>query len=115
LVAVFEKDKAIELQKRLSGIRVVAGMEGLIEAASHSGADFTMLAMTGNEALQPALAAIQAKNNRLANKELLISAGELITSTARACSVDLLPVDGRHQRSFNVYKAKSQKTSGGSS
>src|SRR3989338_1132083 len=61
IIAVFDANKALELQKRLPHIPILAKMEGLKEVASYSKADFTMLAMSGNVGLAPAIAAIQAK------------------------------------------------------
>src|SRR3990167_4793865 len=61
LIAVFDADAALVLQKRLPEIPVLAGMDGLKAVASFEEADFTMLAMTGSAGLLPAVAAINAE------------------------------------------------------
>src|SRR5271169_1006907 len=53
LIAVFDPQKALELQKRLPGMRVVAGIEGLCEVASLSGADIVVSAMVGTIGILP--------------------------------------------------------------
>ncbi len=97
LIAVFDQDRALELQKRLPRIPILAGMEGLQAAASYEGADFVMLAMTGSAGLLPAVAAIQAgKQIGLANKESLVCGGEWISGLARKKGIELIPVDSEH-------------------
>ncbi len=97
LIAVFDKDRALDLQKRLPHISVVGGMEGLKAAASFEGADFTMLAMTGSAGLLPAVAAIEARKQiGLANKEVLVCGGEWISGLAKRNGIELIPVDSEH-------------------
>ena len=60
LVAVFDEDKALELKKRLPHVPVLAGMMGLIEAASFSDVDIVMSAITGAIGIRPTVAAIKA-------------------------------------------------------
>lgn len=97
LIAVFDLDQAQILAKRLPHIPVLAGMDGLKAVASLDSADFCMLAMTGSVGLSPAVAAIQAgKQIGLANKEILICAGEWITTLAKEKNVEILPVDSEH-------------------
>lgn len=97
LIAVFDPNQAQILAKRLPNIPVLAGMDGLKAAASFSGADFCMLAMTGSIGLLPAIAAIEAgKQIGLANKEVLICAGEWISALARKKNVEIIPVDSEH-------------------
>lgn len=84
LVAVFDEKKALDLQKRVPGTRIVAGLEGLIEVASFPKADLVVSAMTGSIGIIPTLAAIEAKKNiALANKEVLVAAGELVMRRAQ--------------------------------
>jgi 1-deoxy-D-xylulose-5-phosphate reductoisomerase len=101
IVAIFDSARAMEFKKRLPNSKVVAGMEGLCEAAAYPGVDFTMLAMSGNQGLEPALAAISAgKQIGLANKEILVCAGELIMKKARENHVQIVPVDSEHSAIF---------------
>ncbi|HSX38955.1 MAG TPA: 1-deoxy-D-xylulose-5-phosphate reductoisomerase [Chlamydiales bacterium] len=97
LIAVFEEDQAMRLQKRLPHIPVLFGIDGLKTAASFEEADFTMLAMTGSAGLIPAAAAIEAgKQIGLANKEILVAGGEWISALVKKTGVEMIPVDSEH-------------------
>ncbi|MGM0440750.1 MAG: 1-deoxy-D-xylulose-5-phosphate reductoisomerase [Chlamydiota bacterium] len=101
LVAVYDKDKAFELQRRMPQLKVVAGEEGLAEVAKFPDADIVVSAMVGSAGLKPTLQAIEAgKNIALANKEVLVAAGEIVTAKAREKDVALLPVDSEHSAIF---------------
>ena len=91
-----------ELRSRLegSGCRAAAGSDGLIEAASGE-ADFVMAAIVGCAGLLPTMAAIEAgKTVALANKEALVTAGQLMTDAAGRSGSTLLPVDSEHNAIF---------------
>jgi 1-deoxy-D-xylulose-5-phosphate reductoisomerase len=108
LIAVYETEAALRLQKRLPSIPVLAGMDGLRAVASYGDADFAMLAMTGSAGLLPAIAAIEAgKQIGLANKEVLVSAGELISLLVKKRGVELFPVDSEHSAIFQCLKGES--------
>ncbi len=80
-----------------SGVRTLSGDEGLREVAAGAGADVVVSALVGAAGLSPTLAAIEAGASiALANKEVLVIAGEFITSRAREKGVALLPVDSEH-------------------
>ena len=80
-----------------AGTRVVGGADGLIDVATHPDVDIVLCASSGTTALEAVLAAIDAgKTIALANKEVLVMAGELVTTAARARGVALLPVDSEH-------------------
>ncbi|MBX7066173.1 MAG: 1-deoxy-D-xylulose-5-phosphate reductoisomerase [Parachlamydiales bacterium] len=103
LVAVYEEGPARALRKRLPEVRVVSGMDGLREAAGFG--DFAMLAMSGSLGILPAIAAIEAgKQIGLANKEVMISAGELISNLAKKNGVEIIPVDSEHSALFQCLK-----------
>jgi len=107
LVAVFDSDKARILQKKIPHIPVVAGMDGLKAVASFSGADYAMLAMNGSAGLIPAIAAIEARKQiGLANKEVLVCAGELFSSLIRKHKIDLVPVDSEHCALFQCLRGE---------
>lgn len=111
IVAIGDVDKAIEFQKRLPNQYVVAGEAGLCEAAVFDKADLTMLAMAGNGGLKPALHAIEAgKQIALANKEILVCAGELIMRRAREKGVKLIPVDSEHCALFQCLKGNDRQS-----
>jgi 1-deoxy-D-xylulose-5-phosphate reductoisomerase len=77
--------------------RVLSGAEGLIAVATHPEADIVLCASAGTAALEAVLAAIEAgKTIALANKEVLVMAGELVMAAARRRQVAVLPVDSEH-------------------
>ena len=107
LVAVYDEKKASELKIRLAdtGIRVVYGMEGLIEAATLPEADVIVTAVVGMVGLLPTLAAIDAgKDIALANKETLVCAGQIVMKRAREKGVAILPVDSEHSAIFQCLQ-----------
>jgi 1-deoxy-D-xylulose-5-phosphate reductoisomerase len=76
---------------------MVAGGDGLVAVATHPSVDLVICASTGTLALEAVLAAIDAgKTIALANKEVLVMAGELVTAAARARGVTILPIDSEH-------------------
>jgi 1-deoxy-D-xylulose-5-phosphate reductoisomerase len=83
-----------------TGIEAAAGASALIEAAQR-GADWTMAAIVGCAGLMPTLAALAGgKTVALANKESLVSAGDLMTTAAKASGATLLTVDSEHNAIF---------------
>ena len=77
--------------------RIETGTDGLIAVATHPSADIVLCASAGTAALEAVLAAIEAgKTIALANKEVLVMAGELMTTAARNRGVAILPVDSEH-------------------
>lgn len=110
LVGVMNEEKAEVLRERLqqSGhdIEVYSGMEGLIKAACQEEADLVLTAVVGMIGLLPTIEAIKAgKNIALANKETLVTAGELVMDLAKEYKVDILPVDSEHSAIFQSLKA----------
>ena len=80
-----------------AGTTTVSGPDGLIAVATHPDVDMVLCASSGTAALEAVLAAIEAgKAIALANKEVLVMAGALVTKAARARGVPLLPVDSEH-------------------
>ncbi len=74
-----------------------AGTEGLIAVATHPDVDILLCASSGTAALEAVLAGIEAgKTIALANKEVLVMAGAIVTEAARRCGVAILPVDSEH-------------------
>jgi 1-deoxy-D-xylulose-5-phosphate reductoisomerase len=104
-VVIGDTDKALEFQKKNPQLKVLAGVDGLCEAAAWAGADIVVFAMTGTAALKPALMAIdRGKTLAIANKELLVSAGELIMQRAREKKVSLIPIDSEHSAIFQCLQ-----------
>jgi len=82
-------------------VRIVSGVEGMIEVATAEAADITVSAIVGTAGLVPTIAAIQAgKDIALANKEVLVTAGELVMAECRRGNVRLFPVDSEHSAIF---------------
>jgi 1-deoxy-D-xylulose-5-phosphate reductoisomerase len=82
-------------------IKVMAGIEAIIDIVTHTDIDIVLTAMVGFAGLEPTIAAIKAgKDIALANKETLVVAGELITGLAKKHSVRILPVDSEHSAIF---------------
>ena len=74
-----------------------SGRDGLVAVASHPDADVVLCASSGTEALEAVLAAIeQRKTIALANKEVLVMAGGIVTEAAARCGAAILPVDSEH-------------------
>lgn len=109
LVSVWEEKDALELKKRLSGlkIRVEYGMNGLIAAATDSDSEIVVTALVGMIGIRPTIAAIQyGKNIALANKETLVTAGHIIMPMAKEYHVDILPVDSEHSAIFQCLQGE---------
>lgn len=110
LVGVMDEDKAIELKLKLASeqidLEVFSGMEGLVKAACQQEVNLVLTAVVGMIGLLPTIEAIKAgKNIALANKETLVTAGELVMELAEQHNVDILPVDSEHSAIFQSLKA----------
>src|SRR5947207_7623803 len=74
-----------------------SGRAGLVAVASHPDVDLVLCASSGTEALEAVLAAIEhGKTIALANKEVLVMAGAIVTDAAARHGVAILPVDSEH-------------------
>ncbi|MCM1082333.1 MAG: 1-deoxy-D-xylulose-5-phosphate reductoisomerase [Clostridium sp.] len=103
IIGIWSRDKADVLRDALScfHIRVVSGMEGLLEIAGMSSADILVTAIVGMIGIRPTVEAIKAgKDIALANKETLVTAGEIIMPLAKKYGVKILPVDSEHSAIF---------------
>jgi 1-deoxy-D-xylulose-5-phosphate reductoisomerase len=104
-VAIGDESRYLPLKERLagSGIEVAAGEPGVVEAAARS-ADWVMAAIVGAAGLAPTLAAIRrGAVVALANKEVLVCAGDLVTAEVRRYGATLLPVDSEHNAIYQVF------------
>ena len=82
-------------------VKVVSGMDGLIEAATLDEAEIVVTAFVGMIGIRPTLEAIKAKKDiALANKETLVTAGHLVIPAAKENGVKILPVDSEHSAIF---------------
>ena len=110
IVAVYDKDQALALQKKISGTKIVGGMEGLLEVAAYPKANFVLSAMTGASGILPTATAIShGKQIGLANKEVLVAAGKYITDLAREKGSILLPIDSEHSAIFQCLQGFSSQ------
>ena len=86
-----------------TGIEAAAGPEALIEAA-HRPADWVMASIVGAAGLKPTLTAVKrGATIGLANKECLVSAGDLFVKEVEIHGATLLPVDSEHSAIFQVF------------
>ena len=105
LIAVYDREKAEALKKRIPHIAIVSGMEGLKEVACVSGANFVVSALAGTVGIEPTLAALEAgKQVALANKEVLVSCGELVMELCAKNGSLLLPIDSEHSALFQCLQ-----------
>lgn len=103
LVAVYNRNKASILRDKLKSynIKVVEGMEGLIELATYNKTDMLLTSVVGIIGLKPTLAAIEAGIDiALANKETLVTAGNIVIDRAKDKNVNIIPVDSEHSAIF---------------
>lgn len=103
LICVWDEKKAAELRIKTADlkVRIVSGMEGLIEVAVCPESEILVTAIVGMLGIQPAIAAIRARKKiALANKETLVTAGHLIMPLAKEYKVPILPVDSEHSAIF---------------
>ncbi|MCM1467908.1 MAG: 1-deoxy-D-xylulose-5-phosphate reductoisomerase [Alistipes sp.] len=96
-----ELAKELKLLTGDCGVKIVSGMEGLIEAAVIKEAEIVVTAIVGMIGIRPTIEAIKAgKDIALANKETLVTAGHIIMPLAKERQVRILPVDSEHSAIF---------------
>ena len=103
IAGMWSEDAAKELRQRVSDlpVKIVSGMEGLLEIASMKESDIVVTAVVGMIGIRPTIAAIESKKTiALANKETLVTAGHLIMPLAEKMGVSILPVDSEHSAIF---------------
>jgi len=110
IVGLWDEKLADELRDRLKDmdIRVVSGMDGLIEIAEYKTSDILVTAIVGMIGIRPTVAAIKAgKDIALANKETLVTAGHIIMPLAKEKGVSILPVDSEHSAIFQSLQGNT--------
>lgn len=111
VVCVYDEKKAGDLRTKIkdTGVKVVSGMEGLIEAAVEKEADIVVTAVVGMIGIKPTMAAIKAgKDIALANKETLVTAGHIIIPAAKEYNISILPVDSEHSAIFQCLNGEKR-------
>lgn len=112
IVCVYNEEAAANLKIAVAdtSVKVVAGMDGLIETAVYKGADIVVTAYVGMIGIRPTLEAIKAgKDIALANKETLVTAGHLVIQAAKNYGVKILPVDSEHSAIFQSLNGENRK------
>lgn len=104
---LWDEKAAAELKVRIADleVKVVSGLEGLIEAATEPEAQIVVTAIVGMIGIRPTIAAMEAgKDIALANKETLVTAGHIIMPLTRKMGVKILPVDSEHSAIFQCIQ-----------
>lgn len=112
LAAVWTEEKAKELKTMVADldVRIVAGMEGLLEVARHPEAELVVTAVVGMIGIRPTIEAMKAgKDIALANKETLVTVGHIIMPLAEECGVKILPVDSEHSAIFQCLNGENRR------
>lgn len=112
LACVWDEKKAQELKLAVSDldVKVVSGLEGLLEVATEPSAEIVVTAIVGMIGIRPTIAAMKAgKDIALANKETLVTAGHIIMPLAKERGVRILPVDSEHSAIFQCLNGEGKK------
>lgn len=111
IVGVYDEASAMRLKMRLPDCPIIPGMEGLKAVAKFDEANFVLSSITGTAGLIPTIEAIQSgKDVALANKEALVSGGELVMRLVKEKGVRLLPVDSEHSALFQCLQGNASNT-----
>ena len=112
-VAVYNEASAKVLKEMIPSdinIEVLSGMEGLVTISSLDEIDVLLTAIVGMIGLVPTLEAIKkGKTIALANKETLVTAGQLVMEEAKKNNVKILPVDSEHSAIFQCLNGENNK------
>lgn len=112
IVAVWTEEKAKELRDKVTdlNVKVVSGMEGLLEVSVIPEMEILVTAVVGMIGIRPTITAIKAKKKiALANKETLVTAGHIIMPLAKEYGVPILPVDSEHSAIFQSLQGGQEK------
>lgn len=113
IAAVWDEKKALELKAKVADlpVKVVSGMDGLLEAATEKEAQIVVTSVVGMIGIRPTIAAMEAgKDIALANKETLVTAGHIIMPLAEKLGVKILPVDSEHSAIFQSLNGEDKRT-----
>ena len=112
MAAVWTEERAKELRENVKdlNIKIVSGMEGLIELSVMEESEILVTAIVGMIGIRPTIEAIKAgKDIALANKETLVTAGHIIMPLAKEYQVAILPVDSEHSAIFQSLQGGQEK------
>ena len=111
IACLWKEEAARELKRRIRDldVKLVSGMEGLMEAACEPEAQIVVTAVVGMIGIRPTIAAMEAgKDIALANKETLVTAGHIIMPLAKEKGVKILPVDSEHSAIFQCLQGAGE-------
>ena len=112
VAGMWTEEAAADLRSRVKDIdvKIVSGMEGLLEIAVLPQSQVLVTAIVGMIGIRPTIAAIEAgKDIALANKETLVTAGHIIMPLAEKCGVSILPVDSEHSAIFQSLNGEPKE------
>lgn len=112
VVAIWSEERAKELADKVRDldVKIVSGMEGLIEVSTLPEVEILVTAIVGMIGIRPTIAAITAgKHIALANKETLVTAGHIIMPLAKEHGVSILPVDSEHSAIFQSLQGGQER------
>lgn len=112
VAAMWTEEAAADLRTRVADldVRILCGMEGLLEIAQLPESQVLVTAIVGMIGIRPTIAAIQAgKDIALANKETLVTAGHIIMPLAKEMGVAILPVDSEHSAIFQSLNGEPKE------
>jgi 1-deoxy-D-xylulose-5-phosphate reductoisomerase len=106
LVSVRSEHDAAHLRRQFPNLEIIPGLEGACAVASMPSADAVIAAIVGAAGIAPVYAALRAgKRVGIANKEVLVAAGDVMTRTAREFGGEILPVDSEHNAVHQALSA----------
>lgn len=111
VVCVYDDIKYFDLKNRLedTDIKVLSGMDGINQIVSDINIDMVVSGISGMIGIEPTLTAIRAgKDIALANKETLVTAGDIVMNTAKEYNVDIIPVDSEHSAIYQCIDSRSK-------
>ena len=112
VVALFDSKKVPLLKKQIADldVEILFGEQGLISVATHSEIDVVVSGVVGSAGLLPAIHALRAgKNLALANKETLVTAGELVLKEAEKTNSQIIPIDSEHSAIFQALNGEKKE------
>ncbi|MDE6357206.1 MAG: 1-deoxy-D-xylulose-5-phosphate reductoisomerase [Eubacteriales bacterium] len=110
-VCVMSQEKALQFKENIKDleIEVFFGEDGLLKLASLEKANILLNSLVGNAGLLPTITAIRAKKDiALANKETLVSAGEIVMKEAKENGVNIYPIDSEHSAIFQCLQGNKK-------
>ncbi|MGN1114082.1 MAG: 1-deoxy-D-xylulose-5-phosphate reductoisomerase [Oscillospiraceae bacterium] len=110
-VCIYNENKLEELKGLLkdTDAEIFCGMDGLCKIAQLDGVDIMLNSVVGMVGLKPTLAAIEHGTDiALANKETLVTGGQLVTRAAKEKGVKIFPVDSEHSAIFQCLQGNKK-------